>query len=323
MTISKKFMTFGILAMFAASVSACSQCGCTPAKSSCSATTATKLHTHTNNADIVATAAHAGNFNTLLAAAKAAGLVDALKSPGPITVFAPTDEAFAKLPKGTVQSLLKPENREQLRQILTYHVVPGAVNAKAVTGMANSNTLSGLHITFNSSDKGVYVNNARVIKADIAATNGVIHVVDTVMLPQDIIGTAVNSGKFNTLVAAIKAAGLTDALRGDKPLTVFAPTDEAFAKLPKGTVESLLKPENKEQLVSILTYHVLSGKVSLQQKTATLQGDSVSISSNCPIMVNNAKVLISDIDVTNGVIHAIDTVLLPKTDSSQRVAKAQ
>jgi uncharacterized surface protein with fasciclin (FAS1) repeats len=134
--------------------------------------------------DIVDTAVDAGSFNTLVAAVQAAGLVDALKADGPYTVFAPTDEAFAKLPAGTVDNLLKPENIEQLRAVLTYHVVPGKIMAKDVTKMSNGTTLQGESLSFEVKDGKVMVDNAQVIKADIATSNGVIHVIDTVVLPK-------------------------------------------------------------------------------------------------------------------------------------------
>ena len=134
-------------------------------------------------ADIVDTAV-AGKFNTLVAAVKAAGLVDTLKGPGPFTVFAPTDEAFAKLPAGTLDSLLKPENKEKLQSILTYHVVPGKVMAKDVVKLKSAKTVEGRSVSVSTHGGGVKINNATVTKADIAASNGVIHVVDTVILPE-------------------------------------------------------------------------------------------------------------------------------------------
>lgn len=134
----------------------------------------------------------------------------------------------------------------------------------------------------------------------------------------DIVDTAVSAGSFNTLVAAVKAAGLVDTLKGPGPFTVFAPTDEAFAKLPAGTVENLLKPENKDQLVAILTYHVVPGKVMaadvVKIKSAnTVQGQALKIAvKGSSVMVGKANVVKTDIDTSNGVIHVIDAVLLPK-----------
>ncbi len=133
--------------------------------------------------DIVDTAVAAGSFKTLAAALQAAGLVDTLKGKGPFTVFAPTDEAFAKLPAGTVESLLKPENKAQLTAILTYHVVPGAVMASQVTSLKSAKTVNGQSLTISTMNGAVMVDKAHVIKTDIKTSNGVIHVIDSVMLP--------------------------------------------------------------------------------------------------------------------------------------------
>ena len=138
-----------------------------------------------NAADIVDTAADAGSFNTLVAAVKAAGLVETLKGEGPFTVFAPTDEAFAKLPEGTVENLLKPENKEQLVAILTYHVVPGKTMSSDIAGrQLEVATVQGDTVTIDASDGAVTVDDATVVKADVEADNGVIHVIDTVIMPQ-------------------------------------------------------------------------------------------------------------------------------------------
>ena len=133
--------------------------------------------------DIVDTAVAAGDFSTLAAALQAGGLVDTLKSDGPFTVFAPTDAAFAKLPEGTVESLLKPENRDQLIEILTYHVVPGKVKAADVVALNSATTANGSDVHIRVEDESVFVNDSRVVATDIWASNGVIHVVDTVILP--------------------------------------------------------------------------------------------------------------------------------------------
>jgi uncharacterized surface protein with fasciclin (FAS1) repeats len=135
-------------------------------------------------ADIVDTAAAAGHFKTLVAALKAAGLVDTLKGPGPFTVFAPTDQAFAKLPAGTVESLLKPENKARLQSILTYHVIPGKVMSRELVKLDSAKTVEGARIAIQTMGGGVMVNSAPVTEADIAASNGVIQVIDTVILPE-------------------------------------------------------------------------------------------------------------------------------------------
>ena len=269
--------------------------------------------------NIVDTAVEAGKFKTLAAALGAAGLVDAVKGPGPFTVFAPSDEAFAKLPKGTVETLLKPENKEKLKAILTYHVVPGKVMAKDVLGVKGAKSLNGQRIDVKVDGGKVMVDGAQVVATDIACTNGVIHVIDSVILPsEDNIPTvATKAGKFNTLLAAAKAAGLVDALSGDKPLTVFAPTDDAFAKLPKDNVATLLKPENKDKLKAILLFHVVEGRVYSEdalaaKSAATLQGSKVEITvKDGAAYVNGAKILATDVDASNGVIHIIDSVILP------------
>jgi uncharacterized surface protein with fasciclin (FAS1) repeats len=269
--------------------------------------------------NIVETAVEAGKFKTLATALTAAGLIDAVNGPGPFTVFAPTDDAFAKVPKETLEMLLKPENKDKLKAVLTYHVVPGKVMAKDVVGLKGAKSLNGQRIDVKVDGSKVTVDGANVVATDIACTNGVIHVIDSVILPasDNIPAVATKAGKFSTLLAAAKAAGLVDALSGDKDLTVFAPTDEAFGKLPKGTVESLLKPENKEKLKAILLYHVVEGRVysedALKAKAAaTLQGGKVEITvKDGAAYVNGAKILATDIDAGNGVIHVIDGVILP------------
>jgi uncharacterized surface protein with fasciclin (FAS1) repeats len=133
----------------------------------------------------------------------------------------------------------------------------------------------------------------------------------------DIVDTAVAAGQFTTLVAAVQAAGLVDTLKGEGPFTVFAPTDEAFAKLPAGTVDNLLKPENRAMLVAVLTYHVVPGRImssDIAGKTAdvtTVQGSTLAVNANDGVKVNNATVIAADIETSNGVIHVIDTVVLP------------
>lgn len=136
-------------------------------------------------------------------------------------------------------------------------------------------------------------------------------------MSKDIVDTAASAGQFKTLVAAIEAAGLVDTLKGDGPFTVFAPTDEAFAKLPKGTVDDLLKPENKEKLVAILTYHVVPGKImsgdiaGKSKAVKTVQGDTLDVDATDGVKVDEAQVVKADIGATNGVIHVIDTVVMP------------
>jgi uncharacterized surface protein with fasciclin (FAS1) repeats len=305
---------------------ASAQCGSAQKSSySCGEKTAAHVTTASmgmmhEGADIVDTAVAAGSFNTLAAALKAADLVDALKGKGPFTVFAPTDDAFAKLPKGTLESLLKPENKAQLQAILKYHVLSGEVLAKDVKTMSAA-TLNGQRVDLVVKDGKVTIDKANVTKTDIKATNGVIHVIDNVILPspKDVVQTAIDNGNFKTLAALLTTAGLVDTLKGDGPFTVFAPTDAAFAKLPKETVDSLMKPEGKELLTQILTYHVVSGSRIFSDAAAkgasvsTVNGKEIkTMSKDGKVMINDATVSTADIDAKNGVIHVIDTVLMPK-----------
>ena len=282
-----------------------------PAKQAAKPTTATT--TATAKSTIVETAVAAGSFKTLVAAVQAAGLVDTLNGTGPFTVFAPTDEAFAKLPAGTLEMLLKPENKAKLAAILTYHVVPGAVKAADVVKLKNAGTVNGQRVD-------IKVDGANVVTTDIACSNGVIHVIDTVILPVDgnIVDVAAKNGSFNTLVAAVKAAGLVETLSGKGPFTVLAPTDAAFAKLPAGTLEMLLKPENKKQLVDILTYHVVPGVAAYSDavvkmtEVPTVLGSPIAVKVvGGKVTLNGATVVTADVEATNGVIHVVDTVILP------------
>ena len=267
---------------------------------------------------IVETAINAGSFKTLVAAIQAADLAETLNGPGPFTVFAPTDEGFSKLPPGTIESLLKTENKPQLSQILTYHVVAGRVPASEVLKLSSATTIQGQRVDIDSSG-GVRVDNANVVQTDIMCGNGIIHVIDEVLLPESksIPEIASEAGTFNTLLAAANAAGLVPTLSGTDQLTVFAPTDEAFTALPKGTVASLLKPENQLKLAEILKYHVIPGRVysedALSIDTAvTVAGPSIKITAtDGGANINSARLLATDIEASNGVIHVIDRVLLP------------
>jgi transforming growth factor-beta-induced protein len=277
--------------------------------------------------DIVDTAVADGRFTTLVAAVQAAGLVDTLKSEGPFTVFAPTDDAFAKLPAGTLDELLKPENKQKLTDILLYHVVAGKVMAADVTALTSAKTVLGKDVAIKVDMGNVYINEAKVIIADIETSNGVIHVIDSVLLPpaedammekNTIVDIAVADGRFKTLVAALGAAGLVETLSGEGPFTVFAPTDDAFAALPAGTVESLLLPENKQKLTDILLYHVVSGKVmaadvvGLTSAPTVLGKDlTIKVQDGKVFLNDTVQVIITDIEASNGVIHVIDAVLLP------------
>ena len=264
---------------------------------------------------IIETAQDAGSFTTLLAAVDAAGLTETLSGEGPFTVFAPTDDAFAKLPEGTVAILLQdPEG--DLKDILLYHVVAGELMAADVASQPDAMTVLGKRLRFDTTD-GVMVDGAEVVVADIVCSNGVIHVIDAVMLPKgNIVETALADGRFTTLVAAVQAAGLDEALSDEtKDYTVFAPTDDAFAALPAGTVEALLK-DPQGQLTDILLYHVADGRIMAAELVTmdtidTLQGTALVVDTTDAVMVDSAKIIITDVECSNGVIHVIDAVMIP------------
>lgn len=297
---------------------------CAPVATPAPASTPMQLEPTAAPLTIVDVAVADGRFTTLVAALQAADLVDTLTGEGPYTVFAPTDDAFAKLPAGTIEDLLKPENKQMLTDILLNHVVAGNVMASAVAGLTEAETVFGNKVAVNVEDGKVFINDAEVIITDILASNGVIHVVDTVLLPaaeesaMDIVDLAAADGRFTKLVAAVEAAGLVETLKSEGPFTVFAPTDEAFAKLPAGTIEELLKPENKQKLTDILLYHVLPAKVMASAVTDGLIADSALGTSVFfkldmgTAYINEAQIVSTDIEASNGVIHVIDTVILPK-----------
>ncbi|MEZ6185914.1 MAG: fasciclin domain-containing protein [Planctomycetota bacterium] len=270
-------------------------------------------------ASIVETAQHAGQFETLLTAVKQAGLAETLMGEGPYTVFAPTDAAFAKLKPGTLDLLLTPEGLPTLRLILKHHVLAGAAPASAAQKVERLSPLSGQPLAVTRTHDGLQIGQANVVKADVHCTNGVIHVIDRVLLPntKDLVETAQHAGQFETLLAAAKAAGLVEALQGEGPLTVFAPSDAAFAKLPEGTVASLLRPENRAKLAAILKAHVVSGRIdsaaALKAGEATTLGGAAWTIGNDEgaVRVGPATVLQADVYAANGVIHVIDQVLIP------------
>ena len=279
-----------------------------------------------------------GRFTTLVAALQAADLVETLQGEGPFTVFAPTDDAFAALPEGTVEALLA--DPEALSQILLYHVVSGKVMAADVAGLngADVATVAGENIMVKADDMGVMINESKVIITDIEGSNGVIHVVDAVILPpveesaevemddemmeesKTIVDIAVEDGRFTTLVTAVTEAGLVETLQSEGPFTVFAPTDEAFAALPAGTIEALLA--DIPALTDILLYHVVDGKVMAADvveldSATTLQGQDIMIKTNMgKVMINDAEVVITNIEASNGVIHVVDAVILPSAETS-------
>jgi uncharacterized surface protein with fasciclin (FAS1) repeats len=272
-----------------------------------------------SNVDIVQTAVAAGQFTTLASLLQKAGLVDTLATGGPFTVFAPTDAAFAKVPKATLDALAA--DPAKLKAVLLYHVVPGRVAAVDVVKLTSAKTAEGRSLAIKVVNGSVFVDGAQVTTPDVEATNGVIHVIDSVLIPQEatapktIIQTAVAAGSFKTLASLLKKAGLVGTLQGKGPFTVFAPTDAAFAKLPKATLAALGK--DRAKLRSVLLYHVVKGnvpaaKVVTLRSAKTLNGKAVSIRVNGgKVSVGGARVTTADVTASNGVIHVVNKVLIP------------
>ena len=269
------------------------------------------------------------NHNTLETAVVAAGLVETLSGDGPFTVFAPTDDAFAGLPEGTLDAVLA--DIDLLTAILTYHVAgTTALSTDLMDGMAVT-TLNGADVTVTINTDGVFINDAQVTVADIIADNGVVHVIDAVLLPppppsNTVVDIIVNSENHNTLETAVIAAGLVETLSGDGPFTVFAPTDDAFAGLPDGTLDAVLA--DIDLLTAILTYHVagttaLSTDLMDGMAVTTLNGADVTVTINADgVFINDAQVTVADLVADNGVVHVIDAVLLPPTPDSVEEATA-
>ena len=301
-----------LLAVLVAAVVAASATG-----AAASASTESRLAGEKN---IIETATAAGQFKTLASLLTKAGLVDTLATGGPFTVFAPTDEAFAKVPKATLDALAG--NPAQLKSVLLYHVVSGRVTAADVVKLNSAKTLEGRSVGIKVAGGGVFVDQAKVTTPDVQASNGVIHVIDAVLIPKaaaapakNIVQTAIAAGQFKTLASLLTKAGLAGALQGKGPFTVFAPTDAAFAKVPKATLSALAM--DKAKLRAVLLYHVVKGKVTAAQamklhSATTLNGKRVSIRvSGGKVLVGGAAVTKADVKAANGVIHVINKVLIP------------
>jgi len=266
--------------------------------------------------DIVSNSA---DHNTLKVAIDACALNGTLSAPGSLTLFAPTDAAFNLLPAGTVAALLA--DIPQLTDILKHHVVGATVMSSALSNNQVVTTLLGTDVTVTITGGNVYIDNAMVTFADIIADNGVVHVIDAVLLPptpsNSIYDIVSNSADHTTLKVAIDACALDATLSGNGPFTLFAPTDAAFNLLPAGTVTALLN--DIPQLTDILKHHVvgdsvMSGMLSNNQVVTTLLGTDVTITINGGnVYIDNAMVTVADIVADNGVVHVINAVLLPST----------
>jgi len=285
--------------------------------------------------DIVEIAVGNEDFSILVAALQKAELVGALQGEGPFTVFAPTNAAFEKLLASlgiTAEDLL---NHPQLKEVLLYHVVSGKVLSTDLSNGMTAPTLSGENIKVDLSS-GVKINTSSVTTADVMATNGVIHIIDSVLVPSTfklnpepevpatVVDIALSNSDFSILVAALQKADLVGALQGEGPFTVFAPTNAAFEKLLAALNISASDLLNQPDLAKVLLYHVVSGKVmstdlSNGLEAATLNGEAVKFDLSSGVKVNQSGVTAADIEAGNGVIHVIDTVLVPQNFTYQAV----
>ena len=265
--------------------------------------------------DIPTNAAATGDHDTLVAALSHVGLVATLQGSGPFTVFAPTDDAFANAGID-IADFNTQEEKDALTNILLYHVIDSEVASSAVTDGMTATMVNGDTASFTVADGKVSIGDASVTLADVPASNGVIHVIDTVLMPpQDITEIAQSTGIHNALVAAIVQADLLSTLQGDGPFTVFAPTDQAFIDA-EIDLNALDTPEGKDALTNILMYHVVDGEVPSSAvtdclETDALNSDPLSFSVGDKVMVNDAIVTLADVPASNGVIHVIDKVLTP------------
>lgn len=282
----------------------------------------------TSTKDIVDTALANGNFKTLVGAVQGAGLESTLRGPGPFTVFAPTDAAFAKLPSFLLTKLVTAPYKAELGLILKYHVLSTSVKASDVLGKTSApSTVAGGKLAVDGNGGKVVINGAvNVTTPDVSAKNGIIHAIDGVLLPT-IVDTAAGyddgTTKFSTLVTAVTAADLVSTLSGAGTFTVFAPTDKAFADLKAALGDTAFNAilADKAKLQKILKYHVLAstvyakdvapgqvGTVEGNKITIAASGSDVTIADSTP---EKAKILLTDLPNSNGVIHVIDKVLLP------------
>jgi len=290
----------------------------------------------TASKNIVEVAAGTPDLSTLVTALKAGNLTGALAGPGPFTVFAPTNEAFTKLPSSVLKYLLEPANIKKLQAVLEYHVIAGAaIFSKDLKEYQKVKTLEGGEVSVIKKDSRVFVNlYAEVSTADVGASNGVVHIINRVLIPvhimdsiplalsakKNIVELAAGTPDLSTLVTALKAGNLTGALAGPGPFTVFAPTNEAFAKLPSSVLKYLLEPANIKKLQAVLEYHVVAGAAVYSkdlkeyQVVKTMEGSEVSvIKKDSRVFVNMyAEVTTADVSASNGVVHIINHVLIPK-----------
>lgn len=281
--------------------------------------------------NVIEIASTTPNFSILVDLVIAADLGDTLAGSGPFTLFAPTNEAFQALSTDLLESLAS--DIDALTEVLLYHVVPGEILSTDLVDGASVATILGSNVSVSLDP--VMINTARVVTADIDAANGVIHVIDSVLIPpammedtagedveeeagesdvsSDLVETASETPGLSILVDLVAQAGLVETLKGDGPFTVFAPTNNAFRALPTGTLSMLAR--DIDALTEVLLYHVVADEILSQDLVdgalvTTVLGSDVSVSLNPP-MINDADIYTADILATNGVIHVIDSVLIP------------
>jgi len=275
--------------------------------------------------NIVQVASADPNLRVLVDAVVRGGLVSALEGPGPFTVFAPVNEAFDALGRNILDYVLNTHNVKTLDEVLTYHVVAGKVPAAALKDGQVIPTLDKPEtVTAHINGAEVTINNARVLKADVEASNGIVHIVDHVLVPSnfalpkdDILTTALATSELSTLVTAVKAANITEALAmPNGPYTVFAPTNAAFAKIPANELNYLLS--HPDALRNVLFYHLTGFRVYSEEiknfgRVPTLNRQELIffVNSSGVLINGESKVIAANVDCTNGVVHLIDTVLIP------------
>jgi transforming growth factor-beta-induced protein len=293
---------------------------------------ALSMTTYAQDQSIVEIAVSIDDFSILVAALQQAELVGALSGDGPFTVFAPTNAAFVKLLGDlniTAEQLLA---HPQLSEVLLYHVVSGNILSTDLSNGLKAATLNGEEITVDLTS-GVKINSSSVTTADVIAKNGVIHIIDTVLVPASftletkpdtVVDIALSSPDFSMLVSLLQKADLVGALQSEGPFTVFAPTNDAFNKLLAALNISASDLMNQPDLAKVLLYHVVSGNVlstdlSNGLSASTLNGESVSFNLTDGVKVQNASVVLADLVAKNGVVHVIDSVLVPQNFVYQAV----
>jgi uncharacterized surface protein with fasciclin (FAS1) repeats len=290
--------------------------------------------------DIVDNFSKEASLANLMSALETANLTETLRG-GPFTVFAPNNQAFSKLPAVTLENLLKPENKKQLTDILTFHLIAGTFKVEDLQNNQEITTINGAKLIVKKEGDTTLIGNAKITTADVVQKNGVAHIIDTVLIPEtkeikltNVGGVEVSSEKdflenlallpnLTTVAAAVQVSNLSSTLKSEGPFTIFVPSNPAFTKLPAGTVEDLLKTESRAKLIGILTYHVIPGKLLIEdlkdgQVLTSLSGNKLKIKiEGTKISIigdkndNIAVIQNADVIQKNGVAHIIDTVLMP------------